>query len=64
MKFWEYYIAWKYSSENWEIGIVKAESKEQAEKLVRDAKPSIIFCDIYDTIDDLSDNEVYTLYSR
>lgn len=64
MKLWEYSIAWRYSSENWEIGVVKAETKEDAERLVREANPSIIYCSVWDTISDLADNQVYTIYSH
>lgn len=64
MKLFEYSIAWRFSSENWEIGLVKAESKEKAEELVRESNPGIIHCSIYDTIEGIADNEIYSLYSH
>lgn len=64
MKLFEYSVAWKYSSENWEVGIVKASSREEAEELLRKEYPNAISISVYDTIDNLSDNEIYCIYSK
>lgn len=64
MKLWEYSIAWRYSSENWEVGIIKAETKEKAKEILRTANPEAISINIYDTIEDIGDNSYHTIYSH
>ncbi len=64
MKLFEYHLAWRFSSENWEVGIIKAESVEDAEKILKKENPTAITCSVYDTIEDIKDNESYSIYSK
>lgn len=62
MRLFEYNVAWRFSSENWEVGVVKAETKESAEEILKQKFPDAISINVYDTLEP-DDNEVYAIYS-
>ena len=65
MKLYYYAVWWRYSSDNFAYGIVKAETREEAKDKVNKANPGnidIAVSDIED--DDFTEWGTYEIYSR
>lgn len=62
MNIYQYHICWKYSSENFEFGIIKANSIEEAEATLKRINPNIIGCYVYETYFD--ENGIQEIYSH
>jgi len=61
MKLFQYHICWKYSSENFEFGIIQANSIEEAEATLKRANPNIIGCNVYEIFyDEYGICEIYS----
>ncbi len=62
-KIFVYSLYWRYASENFEHGIIKAESKEEAIETLKKANPTIIYePEVYEPEFDSIDS--YIVYSK
>lgn len=62
MKLFYYSVWWRYSSDNFEYGIIQAESEEQAKETVDKARPGNIGVSVGEIHWD--ENSMFESYSR
>ena len=62
LKLFLYSVWWRYSSENFEEGIIKAESIEDAEKRLKKIYPECIGCNARDI--EFDEDDICIVYSK
>jgi hypothetical protein len=62
MNLYVYSIAWRYSSENFEYGIIKANSEKEAEEILKRINPTAIHVSAWEP--EFDSDGTYSVYSH